>query len=260
MDDKLTTEGAWFEQSATVGALAKALAAAQGEMENALKDSDNPFFKSKYADLATIVDTCKGPLSKHGIARYQAVVTARGIPGVRTQLIHESGEWVAATAFCEPKDGGPQALGSVITYLRRYSLAAAVGVAQDDDDGEAGVGRAKKPARASATQMDAARRREEAVAVHDQEMTMKAKAAHDREVMLMKARHIIGEELKWDVKTSALWLAEHTGKGKLAQLDANQLTAVIHLLTLYGDEKDYPKALEDYRQRGLILQPEARAS
>lgn len=250
MDNTHVVEGAWFEQSATIGALAKALAAAQGEMDNALTEKANPFFKSKYADLAAIVDVCKLPLSNHGIARYQAVITAGGIPGVRTQLIHESGEWVASTAFCEPKDGGPQALGSVITYLRRYSLAAAVGVAQEDDDGEAGVARTPgKP------------RGPRAVApVQTAAQADKSKLIHEREELLAKARHIIGQELKWDVKTSSLWLAEHTGYGKLAQLNANQLTAVIHLLTLYGDEKNYHAALDDYRQRGLIQQPEVRAS
>jgi hypothetical protein len=122
-----------------------ALAAAQGEIGNAPKDSANPFFKSKYADLASVLDTCRGPLSSHGIARWQGVVSRDKEIGVRTLLICE-GEYLGNTVWCQLKEFSPQALGSVITYLRRYSLAAAVGIAQADDDAEAAQGRAGLPA------------------------------------------------------------------------------------------------------------------
>ena len=135
-----------FEQSPYVGKIAAALAAAQAEIKNPLADSDNPFFGSRYADLDAVIEAVRGPLAKQGIARHQAVFSRGPEVGIRTALIHSSGEWLAATVWCKPDKGGPQALGSVITYLRRYSLAAAVGVAQADDDAE---GAEKRPPRSA---------------------------------------------------------------------------------------------------------------
>ncbi len=135
-----------IEQSATLGAIAAALAAAQGEIANAPKDSANPHFKSHYADLATVRDAVTPALSKNKIAVSQQVLTrADGTVGVRTLLLHASGEYLGSRAWCRPAQPGPQPLGSVITYLRRYMLAAATGVAQEDDDGN--VGQAAGPQR-----------------------------------------------------------------------------------------------------------------
>lgn len=134
------------EQSYTVGQLAKALAAAQKVMGHAHKDSTNPHFKSKYADLASIREAA-APLAEHGVAVTQQVLSGEGgAIGVRTALMHESGEWMASSAYVVPRDAGPQAAGSVITYLRRYMLAAAAGIAQDDDDGNAGQRGSAPPA------------------------------------------------------------------------------------------------------------------
>lgn len=127
-----------FECSAGMGELAKALAAAQGEIENAAATAENPHFRSKYADLAAIVDAVRGPLARHAIARHQALFSYDDLVGVRTSLIHSSGQWLASTVWCK-SPGTPQGMGSVVTYLRRYSLAAAVGIAQDDDDAEAAM-------------------------------------------------------------------------------------------------------------------------
>lgn len=126
-----------FEQSASIGALSAALAAAQEEMGNALKDGNNPHFKSAFATLASVREAVK-PLAKHKIAVSQWPQTrSDGTAGVRTILSHASGEWMAATAWVKPQQAGPQAFGSVVSYLRRYSLGAAAGIASDDDDGEA---------------------------------------------------------------------------------------------------------------------------
>ncbi len=135
-----------IEQSASLGAIAAALAAAQGEIHNAPKDTANPHFKSHYADLASVRDAVTPALSKNKIAVSQQVLTrADGTVGVRTLLLHASGEYLGSRAWCRPAQPGPQPLGSVITYLRRYMLAAAVGVAQEDDDGN--VGQASGPQR-----------------------------------------------------------------------------------------------------------------
>jgi hypothetical protein len=130
------------EQSEQIGQLAAALAIAQGKITGALKDSANPFFKSKYADLASVWDACRGPLSENGIAVIQTTdIDDQGVVIVTT-LAHKSGEWMRGKLRLMPKEATPQGVGSAITYGRRYALASIVGVAQVDDDGNAASGRA----------------------------------------------------------------------------------------------------------------------
>ena len=123
------------EQSESIAEFAKAMAKAQGQIDNAKKASANPFFKSKYADLAACIDVCKDALSANGIAIVQSAYFSGGAVGVTTQLIHESGEWIRSSLNLLPSKHDPQAVGSAITYARRYSLCAMVGIAQEDDDG-----------------------------------------------------------------------------------------------------------------------------
>jgi len=129
-----------YRTSQNVGKLFAALAKAQGEIRGALKDATNPHFKAKYADLASIVDAAR-PLAKHGIATIQVPFSENGEIGVTTILGHDSGEWISGTLSVKPLKLDPQGAGSVITYLRRYSLAAMAGIAPEDDDGEAAMGR-----------------------------------------------------------------------------------------------------------------------
>lgn len=129
------------EHTPDISSLVAALAVAQGKITGALKDSANPFFKSKYADLASVWDACRSALSENGLAVIQqAEADAEGVL-VTTTLAHSSGQWTRSTLRLIPKDGSPQGVGSAITYGRRYALAAAVGVAQVDDDGNAASGR-----------------------------------------------------------------------------------------------------------------------
>jgi hypothetical protein len=147
-----------MEHSESIGALASALAKAQGEIENAHKTSDNPFFRSKYADLAEIINTARPVLAKHGLSVVQIPGMDGGSVSVETVLLHESGEWLSGVSAAPmskqyKKDGGelppsPQAVGSSITYLRRYSLAALCAIAQEDDDGNA----ASRPRREEAAE------------------------------------------------------------------------------------------------------------
>lgn len=130
------------EQSAEIDKLAGALAKAQGKITGALKDSSNPFFKSKYADLAACWDACRAQLSDNGLSVIQLTdVDDTGVLVVTT-LAHESGQWIRGKLRMMPKDATPQGIGSAITYARRYALAAIVGLAQVDDDGNAASGRA----------------------------------------------------------------------------------------------------------------------
>lgn len=130
-----------IEQTAEISELVKALAVAQGKITGALKDSSNPFFKSKYADLASVWDACRGPLSDNGLAVVQQTEADDQGVLVTTTLAHSSGQWMRSTLRLIPKETTPQGIGSAITYGRRYALAAAVGVAQIDDDGNAASGR-----------------------------------------------------------------------------------------------------------------------
>lgn len=128
-------------KSDSIKELAAALAKAQGEIKGAAKDSANPYFKSRYADLASVWDACREPLAKNGLAVSQFPSADGPHVTVETVLMHESGEWMSRELTVTAKEDSPQAIGSAVTYARRYSLAAVVGVAPEDDDGEAAEGR-----------------------------------------------------------------------------------------------------------------------
>lgn len=132
------------EQAQTVpqiNELAEALAKAQGEMEFAKKGSQNPFFKSHYADLASVVQAIKEPLSRNSLA-YTQIITSNGTGTyVRTILMHKSGQTLESVMLAKPSKDDMQGLGSAITYARRYALQAICGLSADDDDGENAVGR-----------------------------------------------------------------------------------------------------------------------
>lgn len=123
-----------MKMSETIAELAKALAAAQAEIENATKGSINPHFRSKYADLAEVLNTSRPILSKHGLSVVQMPGFEDGKVSVETVLMHESGQWIANTLLGPCSKLDPQGVGSAITYYRRYSLAAFAGIAQEDDD------------------------------------------------------------------------------------------------------------------------------
>jgi len=128
-------------QSENINELALALSKAQAGITGALKDSANPFFKSKYADLASCWDACRRQLTDNNLSVIQTTDLADGLVVVRTTLAHSSGQWIAGVLPVRAKDDSPQAQGSGITYARRYALAAIVGLAQIDDDAEAAQGR-----------------------------------------------------------------------------------------------------------------------
>jgi hypothetical protein len=143
-DDLIVTDPSGITHSEQLNDLAAALSKAQAQITGARKDSANPFFKSKYADLASVWDACRKPLTDNGLAVIQAPSTL-GAVGVTTMLLHSSGQWIAAHLSADPKDRGPQAIGSVITYLKRYALSGFAGVPQVDDDAEAGEARHTPP-------------------------------------------------------------------------------------------------------------------
>lgn len=121
--------------SPSISKLATALAKAQGEIVGASKDKTNPHFGKPYADLASVWDACRAPLSQNQLAVLQPARCDGRIVTVTTVLTHSSGEWIAEELSVQPSQNTPQAIGSAITYARRYGLAAMVGVAPEDEDG-----------------------------------------------------------------------------------------------------------------------------
>lgn len=130
-------------QSQTIGKLAEALSKAQAEMGSAKKDSVNPFFNRKYADLASVIEAIKEPLSKNGLSYTQPLIEENEKIYVVTKLLHISGEWIESRLRLFMSKTDMQALGGAITYGRRYALSAIVGLTQDDDDAESNMQREK---------------------------------------------------------------------------------------------------------------------
>lgn len=116
---------------------AKAFVAAQKATEAVKKASTNPAFKSKYADLAGVVEAVVPALNAHGIGVLQFPGADNGDVLVTTELLHESGASVRSTLRLHPTKSDPQGIGSAVTYGRRYSLLAVTGAAPEDDDGNA---------------------------------------------------------------------------------------------------------------------------
>lgn len=131
-------------QSEAVDQIAAALVGFQYELSGAKKDSANPYFKSKYADLESCLAALKEPLHKHGLAVVQTSRMSYSGPVLVTTLLHKSGQFLRGELpLSAAKPNDPQAQGSAITYARRYALAAITGLVQVDDDAEAAVGRGK---------------------------------------------------------------------------------------------------------------------
>lgn len=140
-------------QSSKLGELAKALAKAQSEMTAALKSSENPHFRSRYADLSAVFDACKEALNKNGFAIVQRVENDPHGACVETMLLHSSGEYVSSRCWLPVAQKTAQAYGSALSYSRRYGLSSLAGVyASDgsDDDGNAASAPAHQMARQAA--------------------------------------------------------------------------------------------------------------
>ncbi len=134
--------GRWEDDSMNKE-LFEALSRAQAKVENAKKLSKNPHFKSNYADLATVWDTIREPLTSEGLSVLQLPCDAPdGKIGLLTIIGHKSGQTVSERFFLALKDvSNPQAAGSALTYMRRYALMGVAGIGPEDDDGNAATGR-----------------------------------------------------------------------------------------------------------------------
>ena len=124
------------EMSDDISALAKALPKAQAAMGEVFKNATNPAFKSKYADLASVVDAVLPALNANGIALLQPAAGLRGdVVQVATMLLHESGQWLRCTMSVTLSKRDAHGIGSAVTYGRRFGLQSMSGVAPTDDDG-----------------------------------------------------------------------------------------------------------------------------
>lgn len=129
-----------MKKSESIIELAKALSKFRGEVKQPRKDAKNPFFKNNYVDLTGVTDAIDKTASENGLSYMQFPINVDDKVGITTLVMHSSGEWIESEPiFARPAKNDPQAIGSVITYLRRYSLTSAFGISSEhDDDGNAG--------------------------------------------------------------------------------------------------------------------------
>jgi hypothetical protein len=128
-----------MKSSESINELATALCAAQSQMGGAVKDSANPFFKSSYADLTSVIKAIKQPFADNGLSYTQFPVNNDSGVGVSTRLMHLSGQWLEMEYTLPTVKKDPQAAGSAITYARRYALQSIAGIPTADDDAESAM-------------------------------------------------------------------------------------------------------------------------
>jgi len=126
-----------MKTSPSITTIAAVLPKAQAEIKGAVKDATNPHFKSRYADLTSVIEACKAALNKHGITFLQPVRSGESGVVVETVLLHTSGEWISDELELPVSKNDAQGVGSAITYGRRYGLQSMVGIPAEDDDGNA---------------------------------------------------------------------------------------------------------------------------
>ena len=130
-------------QSTDITKLSQAMLIVQQQLQPAIKDAKNPFIGNEYATLNSVMESCRNLLSSQGIWLTQLpcpapVELGAGHIGLETRLIHaESGQWISSVAVIPLPKNDPQGMGSAITYARRYSLCAILGIVTEDDDGNA---------------------------------------------------------------------------------------------------------------------------
>lgn len=131
-------------QSEDITELAKAMAKANLELSNVKRDKDNPYFKSRYSDLSTVYDSCRKILASNGVCVIQTTLYHNNEIVLVSTLMHESGQWIKGVYPLKPIKTDPQGYGSAMTYARRYSLLAIVGIASEDEDDDGNAANGKR--------------------------------------------------------------------------------------------------------------------
>ena len=137
-----------MQQSESIANLAKALSTVQGKLTHAKKDSANPFFKSKYADLESVWDACRDLLAANGLAVAQFPGTYSDLDksmSLTTILTHSSGEWISHEMSMPVTKADAHGCMAILSYMRRGSLSAVIGIVQADDDGNTASNKVNQP-------------------------------------------------------------------------------------------------------------------
>lgn len=242
--------------SPTIEKIAEALARAQAKVAGASKDSKNPFFDSKYADLASVWSAMRDAYTSEGIAVVQIpngggevvkieIYDKEDVPigfveGVQvrltTLLVHSSGQWIGGTCTMTSKDRTPQAHGSCLTYLRRYALSAVGSVAPEDDDGN-GAGRRVQPQDPTPARRPAARPTTPPPTPAPR--TAPANDAAGPKATPEQLNEIVEcfKILDWALPHQRSWVKKHANVQSLRDLGAAQAADLIERLAVHLHEK-----------------------
>ena len=141
-----------MKTSESIKEIAGALSKAQAQMGGAKKDKANPFFKTNYADLASVLSAISSPFADNNLSFVQAAETHEGKVAVTTRIMHSSGEWIESITELPPTKNDAQGFGSSLTYAKRYGIQSLSGVPSEDDDGNAAVASRPAPKKAAKPQ------------------------------------------------------------------------------------------------------------
>lgn len=204
-----------MKTSETLSKIAPALLKAQKAITFAAKDTDNSFFKSKYADLPAVIDAIKPALNDNGIMFIQTNSPSdAGFLCLTTRLMHESGEWIEDTASIPLPKNDPQGYGSAATYGRRYALAAITGLYQDDDDGNAASNVKAAPKAAKSVAADTLGNMNEESRLYLKELAMEVLSHLPDEVAMYEAYGVAKAGL--DADEQVAWWAYFDSKSRSA--------------------------------------------
>ncbi len=199
-----------MNKSESISNLAKALCKAQNEMGGAVKDSKNPFFKSNYADLTSVIKAIKEPFYNNGLSYSQFPITSEGGSGIGvvTVLMHSSGEWLESEFYLPMAKKDAQGGAQCVTYARRYSLQSMAGIPSADDDAEAAMMRGKTLSQSEAASQEMSKEQLCGLAVerHIDSLNfirLRLSSGHDHDIAY--AKEAFGEINEDDQR--ALWVA-----------------------------------------------------
>ncbi|PFE42465.1 recombinase [Bacillus cereus] len=222
-----------MNRSETIGKLAKSLVLFNLEVNKIAKDADNPFFKNNYATLDTIIDEIRPILSKHGLSIMQIPSGDGQNVTLKTLLLHETGEWLESDELTmKPVKNDPQAVGSCITYARRYSLAAflSLNTGEDDDGNGATYGKEKPKPKGNSGQAPN----------KPQGSTGNGKASEKQMKMIHAKIAHISALTKTEKQTIEDTLKGNIGTDNLSEISSQVASKAIEVLM--GWEKQYSQA------------------
>jgi hypothetical protein len=259
-----------MKMSENISELALALATAQGVLRTAKRTSENPYYHSKYADLAEVWDACREPLVANDLAVTQMPsISDRGEMVLVTMLMHKSGQWISGEQLVSPaKPNDPQALGSALTYFRRYGLSSVLGISFEGEDNDAETAQLRpvddEPRREVYQPRDInpdmmcpihelewrpAGSERKLMHIIEGESMASGKAKNSwclRDVVLLSQRlQSASEELEWTRDSTAEFLKEQSGgKSWTAMTDTQKLSAVESIEQLVVSGEELPITLE----------------